>query len=79
MGSSRLVGHWARLPRFGSPRRVVGQCVRSVGSRRERGPCEIQMKAPFPLLPAVMFGGEEERGIVSFKTTPFCSFFFFNV
>jgi len=40
MGSSRLVGHGARLPRFGSTRFsgrcVVGQCVRSVGSRREK-------------------------------------------
>ena len=42
----------------------------------ERGPDEIQTKAPFSFFPAAMFGGEEERGTVSFKTTPFCFFFF---
>lgn len=55
MGSSRLVGHWARLPRFGpspgfpaSAQRVVGHCVRSVGSRREREPGKkFKQKAPF--------------------------------
>jgi hypothetical protein len=42
----------------------------------ERGPGKIQTKAPFSFFPAAMFGGEEERGTVSFKTTPFCFFFF---
>jgi len=80
MGSSWLVGHWARLPRFGSTRFsgrcVVGQCVRSVGSRRERDRKKFKQKPLFPFFPAAMFGGEEERGTVSFKTTPFCSSFF---
>jgi len=31
MGSSRLVGHWARLPRFGPPPRFSGRCA--VGGR----------------------------------------------
>jgi hypothetical protein len=45
-------------------------------------PCErvagkkIQIKASlFPSSPLHVWG-EEERGTVSFKTTPFCSFFF---
>jgi len=43
-----------------------------------RGPGKIQTKASFFLLPRCnVRGGEEERGTVSFQTTPFCSFFCF--
>ena len=38
---------------------------------------KFKQKPLFPFFPAAMFGGEEERGTVSFKTTPFCSFSFF--
>jgi len=82
MGSSRLVGHWARLPRFGS-HRFSGRCVvggRPVclvgGLQAREGPAKFKQKPLFSFFPAAMFGGEEERGTVSFKTTPFCSFFF---
>ena len=82
MGSSRLVGHWARLPRFGSPR-FSGRCAAGgrpvclVGGLQAReGPKKFKQKPLFSFFPAAMFGGEEERGTVSFKTTLFCSFFF---
>jgi len=42
----------------------------------EGGPEKIQKKASFPSSP-LHVQGEEERGTVSFKTTPFCSFPFF--
>ena len=89
--SRRLVGHWVLLSRFGSPgflagaRRVVGQCLRSAVQRRgasgwwprgEKGPAKFKRKLLFPSSP-LHVRGEEERGTVSFKTTPFCSFFFF--
>ena len=65
-GSSRLGGHWrdcqgsTPLPGFlAGARWVVGHCVRSVGSRRERE--KIQIKASiFPSSP-LRDRGEEER------------------
>jgi len=68
----------APLPGFlVGARWVVGHCVRSVGSMRESGRQKIQIKATlFPSSP-LHVRGEEERWTVSFKTTPFCSSFFF--
>ena len=58
---------------------VGGRPLCSVGGLQAReGPTKIQKKKKLLfLLPRCMFGGEEERGTVSFKTTPFCSFPFF--
>jgi hypothetical protein len=61
---------------------VRGRWLASVFGRwapGERGPGKIQTKAPFFLLPRCNVRGEEERGTVSFKTTPFCSFLFFLI
>jgi len=69
IGSSRSVGHWARLPRLGPPPRFSGKCA--VGGRplcpvgglqaREWPAKKFKQKLPFFLLPRCMFGGEEER------------------
>jgi hypothetical protein len=81
MGSSRVIGHWARLPRFGSTRFssrcVVGQCVRSVGSRREKDRQKIQIKASFFLLPRCMFGGKKKEEQCRSKRHRSALFFFF--
>jgi len=84
MGSSRLVGHWARLPRFGSTRFsgrcVVGQCVRSVGSRRERDRKKFKQKPLFPSSPLQCLGGkkkEEQCRSKRHRSAPLFSLFFF--
>ena len=72
-GSAPLLGFLA------GARWVVDHCVRSMGSRRERARPKLKKKASFPSSP-LHVRGEEERGTVSFKTTPFCSSpFFFNI
>jgi hypothetical protein len=67
MGSSRLVGHWARLPRFGSPR-FSGRCaaggrpVCSVGGLQAReGPAKFKQKPLFSFFPVAMFGGKKKE------------------
>jgi len=82
MGSSRLVGHWARLPRFGSTRfssrSVVGQCVRSVGSRRERDRQNSNKSPFFPSSPLQCSGGKKkEEQCHSKRHRSALSFFFF--
>jgi len=80
MGSRRLVGHWARLPRFGSTRIsgrcVVGHCVRSVGSRREREE-KFKQKQPFSFFPAAWSGGRRKRNSVVQNDTVLLFLFFF--
>jgi len=57
---------------------VRGRPVCSVGGLQAReGPAKFKQKPLFSFFTAAMFGGEEERGTMSFKTTPFCSFLFF--
>jgi len=64
---SRGAVGWSAIGRgcrgsVGGARWVVGHCVRSVGSRRERGADKnFKKKHHFSLLPRCMFGGEEER------------------
>jgi len=67
MGSSWLVCHWARLPRFGSPR-FSGRCVVggwlvcSVGGLQAReGPAKFKQKPHFSFFPAAMFGGKKKE------------------
>jgi len=64
---SRGAAGWSAIGRgcrgsVGGARWVVGHCVRSVGSRQERGAGKnFKKKHHFSLLPRCMFGGEEER------------------
>jgi hypothetical protein len=67
MGSSRLVGHWARLPRFGS-HRFSGRCVVggrpvcSVGGLQAReGPAKFKQKLLFPSSPLHVRGKKKEE------------------
>jgi len=80
-GTRRLVGQWARLARRGSlgfGRARSGWSASGRGSLdfgKARGKKETQQKErkktkPFLSSPAAR-PGEEERGTVSFKTTPF--------
>jgi hypothetical protein len=72
MGSSWLVGHWARLPRFGPPPRFSGRCavggrpVCSVGGLHAReGPAKkFKLKHPFSFFPAACSGGRRKRNSV---------------
>ena len=67
MGSSRLVGHWARLPRFGSHRFssrcvVGGRPVCSVGGLQAReGPAKSKQKLLFPSSPLHVRGKKKEE------------------
>jgi len=69
MGSSRLVGHWARLLRFGPPPRFSGRCavggrpVCSVGGLQAReGPEKNSNKSPFfPSSPLQCLGGKKKE------------------
>jgi hypothetical protein len=67
MGSSRLVGHWARLPRFGS-HRFSGRCVVggrpvcSVGGLQAReAPTKFKQKLLFPSSPLHVRGKKKEE------------------
>ena len=90
MGSSRPVGHWARLPTLGPPPRLSGRCA--VGGRplcsvgglqaRERGRQKFQKKAPFfPSSPLHVRGGRRKMNSVVQNDTVllFLLFFFFNI
>jgi len=84
MGSSRLVGHWARLPRFGSPR-FSGRCaaggrpVCSVGGLQAReGPEKFKQKPLFPSSPLQCSGGRRKRNSVLQNDTVLLFFFFFD-
>ena len=84
MGSSRLVGHWARLPRFGSPR-FSGRCtaggrpVCSVGGLQAReGPTKFKQKPLFSFFPAAMFGGKKKEEQCRSKRHRSALFFFFE-
>ena len=67
MGSSRLVGHWARLPRFGSHRFssrcvVGGRPVCSVGGLQAReSPTKFKQKLLFPSSPLHVRGKKKEE------------------
>jgi hypothetical protein len=91
-GLRGLVGHLGaavevRLPRFSGRRAAGGRPVGVAGEmrlsrswqgmRQERGTQQNQRKANLFFLPLLQCLGEEERGTVSFKTTPFSSSFFF--
>ena len=57
-GSSRLVGHWARLPRFGGWCAVDGRPLCPVGGLQAREwPAKFKLKLPFLLLPRCVIGG----------------------
>ena len=81
MGSSRLVGHWARLPRFGSPRFsgrcvVGGRPVCSVGGLQAReGPAKFKQKLLFPSSPLHVRGGRRKRNSVIQNDTVLLFFF----
>ena len=58
MGSSRLVGHWARLPRFGGWCAVGGRPLCPVGGLQARVAGKNSKKSnPFSLLPRCVIGG----------------------
>ena len=57
-GSSRLVGHWARLPRFGGWCAVDGRPLCPVGGLQAREwPAKFKLKLPFLLLHRCVTGG----------------------
>ena len=63
-GSSRLVGHWARLPRFSGWCAVGGRPLCSVGglqAREREGAGKNSKKSTVFPLPRCLFRGEEER------------------
>ena len=58
MGGSRLVGHWARLPRFGGWCAMGGRPLCSVGGLQARVAGKNSKKSnPFSLLPRCVIGG----------------------
>jgi len=79
-GQRRSVGHWAPLARRVAPDFSSSRCVGLRVFRRARESLEMMMKEAEEKngfsSPAAR-PGEGERGIVSFKTTLFCTFFFF--
>ena len=91
-GLRRLVGHLGAavevwLPRFSGRRAAGGRPVGVAGEERlprfsgkacgpERGSTFEEEKPTIFLSSPAARPGEEERGTVSFKTTPFRSFFF---
>ena len=86
MGSSRLVGHWARLPRFGPPPRFSGWCavggrpVCSVGGLYAReGPAKkFKLKHPFSFFPAACLGGiRKMNNVIQNDTVLLFLFLFF--
>jgi hypothetical protein len=81
MGSSRLVGHWARLPRFGGWCAVVGRPLCSVGGLQAREwPAEIQIKASLSPSSPLRDRGKKMNSVVQNDTVLlsffFCFFFF---
>jgi hypothetical protein len=58
MGGSRLVGHWARLPRFGGWCAMGGRPLCPVGGLQARVAGKNSKKSnPFSLLPRCVIGG----------------------
>jgi hypothetical protein len=82
MGSSRLVGHWARLPKFGPPPRFSGRCavggrpLCSVGGLQAREGKKFKLKHPFSFFPAACLGGRRKMNNVVQNDTVLLSFFF---
>jgi hypothetical protein len=80
MGSSRLVGHWARLPRFGGWCAVVGRPLCSVGGLQAREwPAEIQIKASLSPSSPLRDRGKKMNSVVQNDTVLLFFFFFFFV
>jgi hypothetical protein len=84
MGSNRLVGHWARLPRSAPPSQLSGRCA--VGGRplcpvgglqAREWPAKIQKKASlFPSSP-LRDRGKKMNSVVQNDTVLLFPFFFF--
>ena len=79
MGSSRLVGHWARLPRFGRWCAVGSRPLCPVGGLQAREwPAKFKKKKlPFFLLPRCVIGGKMMNNVVQNDTVLLFPFFFF--
>jgi len=77
MGGSRLVGHWARLPRFGGWCAVVGRPLCSVGGLQAREwPAEIQIKASLSPSSPLRDRGKKMNSVVQNDTVLLFLFFF---
>jgi hypothetical protein len=77
MGGSRLVGHWARLPRFGGWCAVVGRPLCPVGGLQAREwPAEIQIKASLSPSSPLRDRGKKMNSVVQNDTVLLFLFFF---
>ena len=77
-GSSRLVGHWARLPRFGGWCAVVGRPLCPVcGLQAREWPAEMQIKASLSPSSPLRDRGKKMNSVVQNDTVLLFHFFLF--